>query len=312
MAEASIFILGSFVAAFSAKIPRLPAAGESLRAEHFLLEAGGKGFNLAAGARRLGAAVDGIFAVGDDFLAGLAAPAFATAGLAQTVLLRKTGPTGAGIGFIDRAGETCLAIHPGANEQLGAADIAAAAPRIANASLLLAQFEIPDAPIAAAFAVARRAGGLTLLNPSPFRPIAPEILADTSILVVNQVEASQLAASLAVPAAAAPADYARLAETLAGAGPRLLVVTLGAAGAIAFNGQAAPLRQPAFAIAAIDSLGAGDAFTAAFAVALSRQSGLSNALRRAAAAGAIAASRHGVLAALPTPAELEALLTRPL
>jgi ribokinase len=308
MAEAGIFILGSFVAACSAKIPRLPVAGESLLASGFLLEAGGKGFNLAAGARRLGMDVDGIFAVGDDFFSGLAEPAFRRAGLRAGMLVRYAGATGAGIGFVDAGGENCLAVFPGANSRLSAADIGMAAERVTGAALVLAQFEIGDAPVSRAFALARDAGQMTILNPSPYRPIDPGILAATSILVVNQVEARRLGGDLAVAAAKDADFFLQLAQSLFGRGLQTLVVTLGAAGAVAFQQAAAPLWQAAFAIEAVDSMGAGDAFTAAFAVALAQGRGLAEALRWGAAAGACAASRPGVFDALPARDSLEAML----
>src|SRR5579859_1532447 len=96
-----IFVLGSFVAACSAKVEHLPRPGESLRAQAFTLEPGGKGFNLAVGARRLGAAVDGVLAVGDDFFSQLARPALVNAGLSTDMLRTHKGATGSGIGFTD-------------------------------------------------------------------------------------------------------------------------------------------------------------------------------------------------------------------
>src|SRR5579883_1227553 len=132
-----IFVLGSFVAACSAKVKHLPKPGESLRAEAFTLEAGGKGLNLAVGARRLGVAVDGLLAVGSDLFAQLAEPALLRADLPVRMLRRYPGPTGSGIGFTDAAGENCLAVYPGANFALSAADVRAAADAISRATLVL-------------------------------------------------------------------------------------------------------------------------------------------------------------------------------
>jgi len=120
--NASVFILGSFVVACSAKVPRLPRPGESLRADAFTVEAGGKGFNLAVGARRLGATVDGLVAVGNDFFSQLAAPALTRAGLSPEMVRRYEGTTGSGIGFTDADGENCLAVFPGANRLLTGQD----------------------------------------------------------------------------------------------------------------------------------------------------------------------------------------------
>jgi ribokinase len=308
-----VFVLGSFVAACSAKVERLPRPGESLQAQSFTLEAGGKGFNLAVGARRLGAAVDGVLAVGDDFFSQLARPALANAGLSSDMLCIYPGATGSGIGFTDKAGENCLAVFPGANLSLSAADIRAKREAIARARLVLAQFEIGDEPIAEAFRLARDAGALTLLNPSPWRDVPAETLAHTSILVLNRVEAVHIGAALRMVDAggAASADAASLrslAQQLLAHGPETVIVTLGAEGALACRRGGATLHQPAFAVDVVDTLGAGDAFSAGLAVGLAEDRPFEECLTRAAACGAMAARRLGVLKALPDRPELEEFL----
>jgi sugar/nucleoside kinase (ribokinase family) len=108
----SLFVLGSVVVACSATVAALPEPGESLRADAFKAEAGGKGLNLALGALRLGASVDGLFAVGNDLFADFARSAFVEAGLAPAMLRSYNAVTGAGIGFTDARGENCLAVYP--------------------------------------------------------------------------------------------------------------------------------------------------------------------------------------------------------
>ncbi|WP_020179770.1 PfkB family carbohydrate kinase [Methylopila sp. M107] len=303
--RARVFVVGSFVAACSVKVDALPAPGETLAASDFRLEAGGKGFNLAVAARRLGAKVDGLLAIGDDTLGHLARPALDSADLPHSMLVPLEGPTGAGVGFIAADGETCLAVYAGANARLGARHAAARRAAIAGADLVLAQFETGDAPIAAAFSIAREGGRRTLLNPSPFRAACVDLLPWTSILCVNAVEAASLAASFGV----ADGD-----ESLAGAvlarGPEALVVTAGAAGATAYLRDAPfTVRQPAFPVTAIDTLGAGDAFAAGLAVALAEGAGWSEALRLAAACGALTTTAFGVFDALPTREAAERMAT---
>ncbi len=316
LADPALFVLGSFVVACSATVDRLPRAGESLRAQAFLVEPGGKGLNLAVGARRLGATIDGLLAIGDDPLAALAAPALDRAGLPAAMLHRFAGPTGAGIGFTDAAGENCLAVHPGANARLGPGEVRAAAERIARSALVLAQFEVGDEAVAEAFGIARAAGVRTLLNPSPFRMPPREILADTAILVVNAVEAAAFGAALAVPVPdggrgldeTSPEAWAGLAQALLASGPDLVVVTLGAGGALAFRAGQPALVQPAFPVTAVDTLGAGDAFTAGLAVGLAAGRPLAESLRLGAACGACVVRRKGVFEALPDRAAVAALL----
>jgi ribokinase len=300
---ASVFVLGSFVVACSAKVDRFPRAGESLRGEAFTVEPGGKGLNLAIGARRLGIAVDGLFAVGDDLFGRLAEAAFEAADLPVTMLRHVPGTTGSGIGFTDARGENCLAVHMGANGLLSGDDARNAALAIQRAGLVLAQFEIADAPIREAFRIARAAGTPTLLNPSPYRPVDPAILADTSILVVNRVEAAEMAEAIA-PAL----SLDDLAHVLLERGPDIVVVTLGQEGAVAYRRGAAPVRRPAFPVEAIDSLGAGDAFTAGLAAGLVQARSLEESLARAAACGAMVCRGLGVFDHLPRAGDLEAFL----
>lgn len=297
-----IFVLGSFVVSCSARLPRFPRPGESLQADIVTIEPGGKGFNLAVQARRLGAGVDGLLAIGDDLGAGFAAPALAQADLPATMLLPIPGPTGAGVGFTDASGETCLAIAPGANLAVEAAHCRAASDRIGRSDLVLAQFETSDAAITTAFALARAVGVRTLLNPSPFREIQSLILTSTDILIVNEPEAAALAETLRC--SSAPDE---LAAALAGHGVSMLVLTRGARGAVAVDRHGVHV-QPAFRVDALDALGAGDAFAATLGVALARGRPIAEALRHAAAAGALTTLRDGVFKALPDGVEIERLL----
>ncbi|WP_269769786.1 ribokinase [Flavisphingomonas formosensis] len=295
-----IFLMGSLVIACCAKVDRAPEAGESVRATDFVMELGGKGLNVAVAAHRLGVSIDGLFAVGSDRLGSFAREAFAETGLSPKLLVEIEGPTGAGVGLIEAGGDNRIAVFPAANDHLSPAHVEAAADRIADAGILLAQFEIADAPIAAGFALARRAGVQTLLNPSPYRPIAPAILDATDMIVVNETEARALAATLGVD------DADGLAHALAPHGIGTLVVTRGAEGA-RFWHHGETDAQPAFPAEAIDTIGAGDAFIAGLVAALSQGRSVGTALRWGCAAGSIVVTRLGLLDALPSLAELAAL-----
>lgn len=305
-----VFVLGSFVVACSAKVARFPRPGEALAAETVTIEPGGKGLNQAIMARRLGADVEGLLAVGDDLAATFAPPALERAGLPPSMLVRLRGSTGSGIGFTDAGGETCVAIAPGANLALSVEHVRQRAPAIAAAALATAQFEIGDAPIEAAFALARQAGVPTLLNPSPFRAIPKPMLALTTILVINETEADSLALSLGLePDGATKAQrfVTELAPELLKSGPKLVVMTRGAAGAVAVAAEGQVIEQKGLVVETIDSLGAGDAFAATLGVRLATGRSLPDALRDAAIAGALTTTRNGVFDALPTLAAIEAM-----
>lgn len=297
----SIFVVGSFVAACSVTVERFPSPGESICASAFMLEPGGKGFNQAVAARRLGARVDGLLAIGDDLFGSLAHGAIAQHDLPSDMLVQKAGSTGAGVGFIDRDGDTEIAVFKGANDLLTAGDVAAAADRIRAADLVTAQFEAGDAAIASAFTIARQAGALTMLNPSPYRPISPAILAHTDFLVMNRTEFQALAGDITLEEKEALFGHPVL-RALPG-----VVITRGGRGLWARRGD--DVRHvPAFPVPAVDGIGAGDAFLAGLAVALVAGKTWEVALTEASACGAITTTRMGVLDALPTANELESLL----
>lgn len=302
-----IFVVGSVVVACSVKVTRLPLAGESLSGSTFLAEPGGKGFNLALAVSRLGVGVDGIFSVGEDMFSSVISSTFAQLGFSSEMLVCREGSTGAGVAFVDPAGENCLAVCLGANLALTADDIRSFAPRLLRSSLVAATFETPDAPIDEAFALARARGITTLLNPSPFRPIAPSILANTSILVVNAVEAAALGISLPGVSAEALQPTPAIDRLLAD-GVDLLIVTLGHRGAVAFRSHGPPLHQPAFEVAAVDTVGAGDAFAAGLISGLLAGKPLNEALRSAAACGALTTLQFGAFNSFPTELSLAAFI----
>ncbi len=305
-----LFVIGPVVIACSARVGRVPGPGESVLASRVVVEAGGKAFNVAVAARRSGIAVDGVLAIGDDEpAASLARAAARRADLPQTILQAREGRTAAGIGFIGPDGETCVAVDPGASGRLGAADLRAASDRLRRARLVYASFEAGDEAILEAFALARSAGLGTLLNPSPYRPPPPALLARTGVLVVNRAEAAALAADLGLDEdAATPRGFEDgLARALLARGVTLAVMTLGSEGAIAAT-RRETVVQEAFPVEAVDSLGAGDAFTGALAAGLLGGRDLARAMRSGAAAGALVAGRAGVFDAIPTGDEIEALV----
>lgn len=306
-----LFIVGSLVVACSAKIERHCGTGETVRATHFIAEAGGKGFNVAVAAHRLGVPVDGIFAVGEDWFGGFIRDQFAATGLSPDLIVTVPGATGAGIGLIDPEGDNRIAVCPAANERLSAAHIRNAADRIAAACLVIAQFETADEPIMEAFAVAHSNGTRTLLNPSPYRTIDPAILCETNIIVVNESEARALGHDLGLGPAidsGSHGAHAMLAATLSRLGVATLIVTQGAKGAVAWQDGGATC-QSAFPCEAIDSIGAGDAFIGAYGAAVARREGAPVAMRWGCAAGAIVAAHLGVLDALPDLSDLVAMIS---
>jgi ribokinase len=154
--------------------------------------------------------------------------------------------------------------------------------------------------IVSAMRIARESGVPVLLNPAPIAPHLPEALELPTVIVANEVEAAAL-----VPEARG--DHEREARLLSGSSGRLAVITLGEEGAV-FCAEGVVGRQPAFPVTAVDSVGAGDAFCGALAVALTENMPAAEAVRFASAAGAIAVMRPGATAGLPSRSEILTLL----
>ncbi len=302
-----VFVIGSFVMACCWFTPRLPARGEHVHADGFLMEPGGKGLNVAVGLRRLGAPVHLLLGVGDDMAAQALVGLLRQEGLSDAHVHHLAGPSGHGVGLIDQAGDNVIVVHPGANHQLGREHARAAASDIAASAVVYGQFEAPDEVIAEAFRLARQAGAKTVLNPSPWRPIASELLQQVDTLLLNEHEASNL---LGQPPGTAPTSqgWAEPVRRWRLSHPGLdLVITLGEAGCLLWEGNVdAPLHQPARTVQAVDTTGCGDAFAAAWCQALAEGQSPAQALQPAAWAGAWVASQQGVLDALPSGDALKA------
>jgi ribokinase len=301
-----LVVLGSFIQACCWFVDRLPKPGETFAASSLSVEAGGKGLNVAIGARRLGAEVDVLLGIGWD-AAGEAL--LAKENLDAAHVWRLAPQSGHGAGLIAKDGQNVIAIYPGPNLQVGENHIASAAAAIASADLAYGQLETSIAAVAAFFRLARRQGTVTVLNASPWQDLPQELLDLTEILIVNELEAANLLGPAAAPLSGSLLDCAVLmADSVEAMWQRwsgvLLIVTLGGAGALAFERNGSVHPAPAFRVDAVDSTGAGDAFASAFCCAYGNRDPLKSALRYANAAGAWVASRAGVLDALPTREDL--------
>src|SRR5215831_4744243 len=335
----AVTVLGSLNTDISLLVPHMPGPGETVLASAgATFGAGGKGANQAVAAARLGAAVSMVGCCGDDefgarLRAGLAAEGIGVAGL------RAVPGVASGLALItvDPAGENSIAVAAGANGLAGDAEVTAAFAQPSDVLVLSA--EIPVPVLGAALRRARAGGVRTVLNLAPVPEGAAGLLAECpGWLVVNAQEAAALAGlgwkggggadgrggrrgawkggggadarggGQGEPDGSPPQDEAALgrdaaAGLAAGLGGGHVVVTLGAAGA-ALAGPSGTAMVPGFPVTAVDTVGAGDAFVGALAVAVASGLDPAAAVTAACAAGAAAATRRGAQAALPRPADV--------
>lgn len=305
-----VFVVGNYMNANFLQVDHLPQQGESLPARSVFQEHGGKGLNLALGLHRLGVTVDLLMAVGQDTMGQAVLAALASAGIATQHCHQLGAHSGYGVGFIAPDGSNFLAAYLGANTLLSANHIFRADKALVAADYVMAQFEVADEPIIAAFQRAHERGIPTYLNPSPWRAIDPAIMQCTDVLVVNVVEAASLFAEPAV-LDWQPEDWtkglASLAKQLGWQG-RLLCVTLAEQGAIALDEQLNTHWVAAFEICQLDATGAGDAFGCGLVWSILNQHNLADALRNANACGAMVAAEQGIYAHLPSASQVQQFL----
>ena len=271
---AKVAVVGSYGVGLTVELDRVPAAGETVIGRAFRIDHGGKGSNQAIGAARLGADVEFLTAIGDDTFGHEAAALWEREGVNAHALVTDA-PTMTAPILVEPTGENRIVVVPGALEQLSQAHVDEFSDRIAGADICVVQLEIPVWTALYALQVARAAGVRTILNPAPAptEPIDPVC----DYVTPNESEA----------AAVARADAT-------------FVYTLGERGA-ELGGE----LVPAFPANVVDTTGAGDAFTAAFAVALAEGADEREAVRWGCAAGAHMVEHQGVVPGLPTRDELE-------
>jgi ribokinase len=268
-----ITVVGSINLDLVARCERLPRPGETLTGATFARFPGGKGANQAVACARLGAEVTMIGAVGRDSEAVEALEGLREAGVTLE-LAESDEPTGVALILVDDAGETQIVVAPGANRDLGQV-------ALPEHDAVLCQLEIPNAAVEVAW---EKCEGVFCLNAAPARPVA----VDADLTVVNRYELETVTRR-----------------------DGLLAVTLGAEGAVLYEDGEEVARAAPPPVDAVDGTAAGDAFTACLLVSLLDARAHDDALVRACAAGALAASRPGAQSSLPTVEEIDAILTSP-
>jgi ribokinase len=270
----TIAVVGSINLDLVARCDRLPRPGETLTGATFERVPGGKGANQALAAARLGADVRMTGAVGKDSFADEALALLRDGMVGLDGVRRVPEPTGVALILVDADGENEIVVAPGANAF-------AQAGELAGVDAVLCQLEIPLETVADAAGQAR----FFCLNAAPAKPLPPELLATVDLLVVNRYELEAI-----------------------GHFDGLAALTLGAEGALLLEAGREVARASPPPVEAVDGTAAGDAFTACLLVSMLEGRPRDEALRRACAAGAIAASRPGAQPSLPIAAEVDEIL----
>ena len=288
-----IVVFGSINVDLIFPVPHLPGPGETVLGGDYALLPGGKGANQARAARRAGAEVHLIGAVGADSFAAPVLDPLRRAGIDLRLVRGVAEPTGCAAIMVSATGENAIAVASGANASVRSDQVPDGL--LGPGALLVVQMEVPASETMAVIRRVHDRGGRSLLNFSPALPISLDLLHEVDFVIANEGEAAALGA-----------DPASIAARLR----RGLVVTRGAAGAMAYPAGGAAFAVPALPIVPVDTTGAGDTFVGVLAAALDGNTPLETALRRASAAAGLACLARGAQTAMPDAAAIDAAMAR--
>ena len=283
-------------------VPRLPGPGETVLGGVFATAPGGKGSNQALAARRAGSDVKHVGAVGTDLFAAEATALLRAGGVDLSALKTAPGATAVAMIFVDINGENCIAVLPGANATITAADADAALGSLPKGSIVMLQQEITQAATERALDIARANGLISILNTAPYLDTTPALAPKASILVANETEFELLSGRGIEELDTAMTEWAQRHN-------QTVIVTLGGDGAKAtVDGKL--IHVPAMPIKPVDTVGAGDTFCGYLAAGLDAGLDLGAAMKRAAVAASLACLKPGAQPAIPLAAEVDAAIAK--
>jgi ribokinase len=300
-----VAILGIFVADTAFMASRLPVIGETIIGSGFAIGPGGKGSNQSVAAARAGARVSFISKIGDDTFGNMALATWKAEGVNPRVVMSNTDATGAAFIYVNPAtGENAIIVYPGAAGTITPVDVEANAEAIRGAKVFVTQLEQPVDAAERGLAIARAAGVITVFNPAPAEAFPEAIYGLCDYIVPNETEA----AAITGIAPGSEDDARRAGDVLLDRGVGCALITLGDRGALFHTRDQSVLVPATNAGKVIDTTGAGDAFVGGFAVALADGLDPIAATRFGSATAGISVTRRGTAPAMPSRAEIEALL----
>lgn len=295
-----IVVVGSLNMDLVMRTPRVPERGETLNGYEFRTVPGGKGANQAVACARLGGKVILIGGVGDDDFGTVLRDGLISDGIDVSGVMRTSAVgTGVAVILVEDTGQNRIMLASGANGRLKVSDIEAAGALIQGAAMLIVQLEVPMAVVQRAVEIAYGAGVPVLLNPAPAAILPEGLLAQISILVPNETEASLLAGIPVVDASSAFAA-ARLFRQR---GVGCVVVTLGDQGVVVVD-DTGERHAPAQLVKAVDTTGAGDTFIGGLSLALVEGTTLDAAVDLGQRSSALCVTRMGAQPSIPYRHEL--------
>lgn len=305
----SIAVFGSINIDLTSYGARLPRPGETLHGDRYAIGLGGKGCNQAVATSRLGTPTALIGRIGQDNFGEIAFRELNQFRVpTDDIFIDDASDTGIAVIGVDANSQNCITVIGGANMAIDDSDVARARDRLAATEMLLLQLEIPLAAGLAAADIVRANGGRVILDPAPAPAdgLPPDVLARVDVVTPNETETELLTGLRPTDVDEAKVAAGRIRTN----GASVAVIKLGAKG-VYFQDADSDGFVPPFKVASVDSVAAGDCFNGGLAFALAEKYPLPEAVRFAAACGALSTTKAGASASAPTLAEVRDLLARP-
>jgi ribokinase len=301
-----LVVVGSINLDLVSVAPRIPLQGETLTATSFASFPGGKGANQAFAAARLGTRVSMIGKLGNDSFGTELRANLESAGVDTAAV--DIAPTSSGIAQIITAenGENVIVVTPGANAHVSSLYLEKHLDVIRSAGIVLTQLETPLETVEYLASITHQEGIPLVLDPAPAQPLSTSLLERVDWLTPNESETCSL---LGLKSQDVPENaMEEVAENLLQRGSRNVLLKLGQRGCFLALADGRRVFLPAYAVRAIDSTAAGDAFNGAFASALLEGHDPVRGATWASAVAAISVTRRGAQPSMPTQAEVHAFL----
>ncbi len=292
-----ICIVGSLNTDTTMSLPELPKIGETLEGKNLSFSAGGKGFNQAVTARRLGSDVAFIGAVGLDASGAHLKQVLETEKIDAHNVHTIDSPTGMAWILIDLAGKNMILTYGGANLALSAKHIQATEQTIAASDVIVSQFEVPEEAILVAFRLAKQHGKTTILNPAPGKTCSDELLQLTDYLIPNETEFE------IITGAPFQNGHQKEMRELLQKGCQNVIVTCGERGSVIVSKDEV-VEVPAVKTTAVDSTAAGDSFIGTLAHFIAQKRSVLEAAKIASIVAAKVVERYGAYTSIPSSEEL--------
>ena len=301
---AEVVVIGSINMDMVVTLDHRPAKGETVLGNHFFMSPGGKGANQAYAAGKLGARTMMLGKLGEDVFAQQLIANLQQAGI-DTSMITKLPDVSSGIALIsiDAEGDNSIVVAPGANSAIARPDIDRWEPYIQKAKIILLQLEIPLDSVVYAAETAHKHGVSVLLDPAPAQPLPDELLSIADFITPNESELSALTGVDVTDAESAIKAASRLIDR----GVKTVLAKLGSKGVAAVDSKGAFVIK-GYPVKAVDTTAAGDSFAGAFATAIAEGKDVKAAAQFANAVAAIAVTRMGAQASMPSRQEVESFM----